>query len=93
MQSVRERDCEHGSKTRVYGSTSERTRGIRVREERQGETVSKLITRNYNMHLQRRGDGERAGKDHRRDDLGSIEHRQCKVFAAVTAAGTVVVAA
>jgi len=61
--------------------------------ERQGETVSRLITRNYNKHLQRRGNGECAGEDHRRDDLGSIEHWQCRVFAAVAIARAVVVAA
>jgi len=55
--------------------------------------VSRLITRNYNKHLQRRGDGECASEDHRRDDLGSIEHWQCNVFATDTAARAVVVAA
>jgi len=44
------------------------------------------------MHSQRCGDSERTGEDHRRDDLSSIEHRQCKIFAAVAAARAVVVA-
>ena len=94
MQSVRERDCEHGSTTRVYGvNKRENKRHTCTRGERQEETVTRLITRYYNKHLQRRGDGKCAGEDHRRNDLGSIEHRQCKVFAAAAAARAVVVAA
>jgi len=45
------------------------------------------------QHSRRCGDSERASEDHRRDELGSIEHRQRKVFAAVGDTRAVVVAA
>ena len=81
---VRRRECT---------SQQARTRGIRVRGERQEKNSVKTDYTKLQHHLQQCGDIERAGEYHRCDDLGSIEHRQRKVFAAVVAARAISVAA